>query len=151
VPKRLFQIRRSKHVTRSVQVPLACSSLNDGDAFVLDAGATIYTWFGTQSPPFEKERTAQMAHNLAEQRHGHAQVIVDVGDECHKFWELLGGKGEIQAPSPADDEELLEQETKLYVLSMLHVLPWRDTTLPLLIIMVSRRIIMLRRKQKHNP
>jgi len=117
VPKRLFRVHRAKHVTRSFQVPLACSSLNDGDAFLLDAGTTIYTWFGTQSSPFEKERTAQMAHNLAENRHGHCKVEVDVDDDHEEFWPLLGGKGEIQAPSPAEEEEPLEHETKMYVLS----------------------------------
>ena len=73
VPTRLFRIHRAHHVTKSVQVPLSCSSLNDGDSFVLDAGTTIYTWFGSQSSPFEKEHTAQMAHNLAKERHGHCK------------------------------------------------------------------------------
>lgn len=118
VPTRLFRVHRSKQVTRSFQVPLTCKSLNDGDAFLLDAGSTIFTWFGTQSSPFEKERTAQMAHNLAENRHGHCKVIVDVEDDNEEFWSLLGGRGEIQAPSPdEDDEPLEEQETKMYVLS----------------------------------
>ena len=118
VPKRLFRVHRAKHVTRSFQVPLSCASLNDGDAFLLDAGNVIYTWFGTQSSPFEKERTAQVAHNLAENRHGHARVQVDVDDDNEEFWNLLGGKGEIQAPSPTEEEEPLEhEETKMYVLS----------------------------------
>lgn len=118
VPTRLFRIHRSKHVTRSFQVPLACTSLNDGDSFLLDAGTTIYTWFGTQSSPFEKEHTAQMAHNLAENRHGHCRVHVDVDDGNDEFWNFLGGRGEIQAPSPEDnEEETFEQETKMYVLS----------------------------------
>mmetsp|Transcript_5913 Transcript_5913/g.10798 ORF Transcript_5913/g.10798 Transcript_5913/m.10798 type:complete len:376 (+) Transcript_5913:91-1218(+) len=120
IPTRLFRIHRAHHVTRSFQVPLSCDSLNDGDSFLLDAGNTIYTWFGSQSSPFEKERTAQMAHNLAKERHGHARVKVDVNDEENEFWNLLGGKGEIQALSPDDDEEEeepIEFETKMYVLS----------------------------------
>lgn len=117
IPKRLYQIHRAKQVTRSFQVPLACSSLNDGDAFLLDSGSTIYTWFGTQSSPFEKERTAQMAHNMAENRHGRCKVEVDVDDDNEEFWALLGGKGEIQAPSPTETEEPVEHETKMYVLS----------------------------------
>jgi len=117
IPKRLFQVHRTKQVTRSFQVPLSCSSLNDGDSFLLDAGNTIYTWFGTQSSPFEKGRTAQMAHNLADTRGGHCTVEVDVDDENEEFWSLLGGRGEIQAPSPTEAEEPVEFTTKMYVLS----------------------------------
>jgi hypothetical protein len=119
IPTRLFRVHRAHHVTRSFQVPLSCASLNDGDSFLLDAGNTIYTWFGSQSSPFEKERTAQMAHNLAKERHGHARVKVDVKDDEEEFWNLLGGRGEIQALSPDDDaeEEPFEFETKMYVLS----------------------------------
>jgi hypothetical protein len=119
IPTRLFRVHRAHHVTRSFQVPLSCASLNDGDSFLLDAGNTIYTWFGSQSSPFEKERTAQMAHNLAKERHGHARVKVDVKDDEEEFWNLLGGRGEIQALSPDDDEEEepFEFETKMYVLS----------------------------------
>lgn len=119
VPKRLFQIHRSHRVTRSFQVPLSCSSLNDGDAFLLDAGNSIYTWFGTSCSPFEKERAAEMAHNLAESRYGHAKVVMDVRDDSSYFWDLLGGKGVIKPATELLDEPAVgtEHETKMYVLS----------------------------------
>ena len=37
IPTRLFHIRRTNRHTRCVQVPASCNSLNQGDAFVLDA------------------------------------------------------------------------------------------------------------------
>lgn len=119
VPKRLFQIHRSHRVTRSSQVPPSCSSLNDGDAFLLDAGNSVYTWFGTSCTPFEKERAAEMAHNLAENRHGHAKVEIDVGDDNPDFWDLLGGKGVIKPALELFDEPpaATELETRMYVLS----------------------------------
>ena len=44
---RLFEIRKTGKHTRSHQVPCKRSSLNHANAFVLDAGLTIYKFFLT--------------------------------------------------------------------------------------------------------
>lgn len=88
----------SEHATRCFQVPLKCSSLNNGDAFLLDAGEKVYTWFGTSVSPFEKSKSATMAHNIRQSRlsFGSCECILDVEDDNEDFWQLLGGKGEIK-------------------------------------------------------
>jgi hypothetical protein len=115
IPKRLFRVFRKDKTTRSVEVPLACSSLNDGDAFILDAGNKIYTWFGSGVSAFEKNESASIAQQLTDSRGGHAEFVVDVGDDNEDFWSLLGGKGDI---APAEDAaEPPAFETKMYILS----------------------------------
>merc|ERR1712194_433936 len=94
---RLYRMMKkpSEQTTRCFQVPLKCSSLNDGDAFLLDAGETIYTWFGSSVSGFEKNRSATIAHDIRQDRHTHGscECILDVEDDNEDFWELLGGKG----------------------------------------------------------
>lgn len=94
-------VKRPGSQTRCFQVPLSCSSLNDGDAFLLDSGSKIYTWFGSSVSAFEKSKSAQVAHNMKHNRTGGCECILDVEDDNEEFWELLGGKGEI---APAEDD-----------------------------------------------
>lgn len=117
VPKRLFRIKRRGKVTRCKEMPLKCASLNDGDAFVLDAGDVVYTWFGSQVSPFEKSKSAQIAHNYCEDRHGHCTKVFDVADDNEEFWELLGGKGPIMSAEEAEDDVPEETETKMFTVS----------------------------------
>lgn len=114
-PDRLFCIHKVNGVTRSVQVPMKRESLNQGDAFLLDTGASIYTWFGSTVNPFEKNKAAVMARNMATNLHGHAQVFPDVGDDNDEFWELLGGRGDIKEGVENAPPEPMG--TRMYVLS----------------------------------
>jgi len=111
----------SEHTTRAFQVPLKCSSLNDGDAFLLDAGEKIYTWFGSSVSAFEKNLSATMAHNIRQNRltYGSCDCISDVEDDNEDFWELLGGKGKIQPQCERDTEKgsLDSFLKKMYVVS----------------------------------
>lgn len=118
--KKLYRVRKegSKPV-RCFEVPLKCSSLDDGDAFVLDAGKKIYTWFGKSVSPFEKNKSATVAHNLRENRlgdgGGRCDAVFDVQDDDEEFWALLGGKGKIR---PAQDSVGgIEQPSKMYIVS----------------------------------
>lgn len=75
--------------TNVIEVACARDSLNHGDCFILDAGASIYVWKGDECSPFE----AQMA-NMAAVTH----EIVD------GFWAALplGGEGAIVLPEPVE-------------------------------------------------
>lgn len=96
IPTRLFHIRRTDGKTHTVQVPPKCSSLNQGDAFVLDAGDVIYTWYGEQASPFEKSSAGTLSYNLANtDGRKTTRLENDVEDDNEEFWTLLGGKGEI--------------------------------------------------------
>lgn len=112
----LFRVYKkpSCRTTQCFQVPLKCSSLNDGDAFLLDAGDKIYTWFGSSVSAFEKSKSASVAHNIRENRLGKCECVLDVEDDNEEFWALLGGKEEIK---PAEEDKVESAEKKMYVLS----------------------------------
>ena len=121
---RLFLVHRKDRKTMVIEVSIE-QGMNHGDAFLLDCNDKIYTWFGTSSSPFEKNKAAQIAHDLAVARSGHA-VVVRVEDDADAdaavFWETLGCTRE-DIKDTVDYEELFSdsssdtQETKLYVLS----------------------------------
>lgn len=117
IPTRLLQVRKKGHVVRSFQVPLSCSSLNEGDAFFLDNGTHVFTWYGKDCSPFEKSHTAELAHNLASNRFGHCKVHVDVEDDNDDFWSLLGGKNEIKPAEAFQDKDMPTDENKMYILT----------------------------------
>lgn len=117
--QRLYRVYKKKgeQTTRCFEVPLKCSSLNDGDAFLLDAGSKVYTWFGSSVSAFEKSKSATVAHNLKENRLKNCECILDVEDDNEEFWGLLGGKGEIK-PAEEDSKDTSESvEKKMYVVS----------------------------------
>mmetsp|Transcript_91504 Transcript_91504/g.222204 ORF Transcript_91504/g.222204 Transcript_91504/m.222204 type:complete len:204 (-) Transcript_91504:137-748(-) len=92
MPRLLLAKRVSGHV-HIVQVPTERDSLNQGDAFVLDGGVKIYTWFGGESSPFEKQAANTYAENIENERSGKAKVL----EPDDNFWALLGGPGEVKA------------------------------------------------------
>lgn len=95
---RLLRVVRSKSQTRVLQVALARASLNDGDAFVLDAGLKVYAWFGAASSAFEKTQAAQTVANIVSSRSGKASKA----EPDDAFWAALGGPGPV-APAAAAD------------------------------------------------
>jgi len=115
VPDRLFQVIRKDNVTTCHEVPCESSSLNDGDAFILDIGDKVFTWFGSTVSPFEKNKSADVAQRITDSRGGHCEMFVDVGDDNDDFWSRLGGKGDI-APA-SDDAEPEPQGSKMYVVT----------------------------------
>lgn len=104
MPNRLFHVRKTGRVTRSRQVPVSCESLNQGDAFLLDTGSKVLTWYGSSASPFEKERCAEMAYNIVQSRGGHCVAENDVDDDHALFWYLLGGKTDIKEASEVTDD-----------------------------------------------
>lgn len=116
LPTRLFQVHKKGRQVRSFQVPLTFKSLNEADAFLLDTdnGRRIYTWFGSGANPFEKNKVSEMAHNMANNRHGHCTVETDVGMDKEEFWTALGGKGHIKPASEAADEAVPEHQLVMY-------------------------------------
>lgn len=118
-PNRLFHIRRENHITRSYQVPLSLESLNHGDAFVLDTGKIIYTWYGESCSPFEKSKAAEIAHNITSSRHGKSTCEEDVSYSNEEFWGIFGGKGTIKG---ADEYVTLRRpseilKTRMYLIT----------------------------------
>lgn len=114
IPTRLFQVHKEGKITRSREVPVSHTSLNDGDAFLLDTGNVIYSWFGTTASPFEKERTAQTGMRMKDSRGGHATFVVDVGNDNDDFWKAIGGKGPIASEAEAAYPTTEETEPKMF-------------------------------------
>jgi hypothetical protein len=121
LPSRLFHVRKNngEKSVRVFEVELNCSSMNHGDAFVLDAGKVIYTWYGEQSSPFEKSKASMVANNLSYNRTGYLGTVEDVGNENDDFWSLLkGSKGSIkEADDFKDDHVPKDILTKMYILT----------------------------------
>jgi len=93
LPTRLFHIRRTDGKTHTVQAPPRCSSMNTGDAFVVDAGDVVYSWFGELASPFEKSVAGTLLHNLANgEGRNVARQVSDVEDDNEEFWTVLGGQ-----------------------------------------------------------
>jgi len=115
---RLFRVvkKKGEKTVRCFQVPVSCSSLNQGDAFVLDTGKKIFTWFGSMVSPFEKSKAAQVAHNMRENRLGDCETFPDIDDENEDFWKLLGGRSEI-GPAQDDAPVMKQAVKKMYLLS----------------------------------
>ena len=98
---RLLQIRKTKHTIKATMVPCARSSLNQGDCFILDTGAKVYSWQGDTSSPFEKAKCGQVAHNMVAKRLGKSTHEEHVDGA---FWEALGGEGEVKSAEEGDEK-----------------------------------------------
>jgi len=112
---RLLHIKgRGKHVAVT-EVALSHTSLNSGDAFVLDGGLQIYSWLGKSSGPGEKLKAAQLARALDDERGGKpANTVYNEGDsDAGPFWTLLGGEGPVKSASEGGDDTQQEQRTKV--------------------------------------
>ena len=90
-------------------MPIAADSLNEGDVFVLDAGAVICVWCGASSNQQvlsssvfawmmpvsqEQKKGEQFACTInREERGGNSVVqLFQQGDEPPSFWDALGGE-----------------------------------------------------------
>jgi len=119
---RLLHLKGARHI-RVTEVPLARASLNSGDVFIVDAGLTLYQFNGKIANGMEKNKAAQLARAIDDERKGLAKVIVieegDKAGDAADFWKLLGGEGPI-APADNKDKEaaaLEKKEKKLLRLS----------------------------------
>ena len=118
--RRLYRVYKKDgdRAVRCFEVPMKFSSLNDGDAFILDAGTKLYTWFGSSVSPFERNKCASVAHNIMQNRLGKCEFIEEVGSDDEEFWDLLGGMGTIKTAEDAVDITSREVvQKKMYVVS----------------------------------
>lgn len=130
---KLYLVKKVNRVTKSIQIPIhgsddAPGGLNHADAFVLDCNDKVYTWFGDTCSPFEKNKAAQVAHNITKSRNGEAILVEDVGDDDSQdedaiaFWDVIGCKRD-DLPQDTkysidnDGDSFPNQATKLSVLS----------------------------------
>uniref|UniRef100_A0A6Q2X982 Scinderin n=1 Tax=Esox lucius TaxID=8010 RepID=A0A6Q2X982_ESOLU len=95
--QRLFHIK-GRRVVRAIEVTLSWSSFNRGDCFIVDLGAVIYQWCGSDCNKFERLKAAQVAAGIRDnERNGRAKlVVVEEGSEPLEFIEVSDASGEMQ-------------------------------------------------------
>jgi len=105
-PRLLHVSGYQKHV-QVYQVALKIESLNDHDAFVLDAGLKIWQFNGTKSSAWEKRKANAIVDELTASRNGKVQksyIIDGLQDKgsplIEEFWGFFGGR-----PDAINDEE----------------------------------------------
>ncbi|CAM9522754.1 unnamed protein product [Chrysoparadoxa australica] len=115
---RLLQCKGLRKKVRVVEVPLALSSLNNGDVFVLDNGLQLWQWNGTEAGVFEKRQANEIIAAVKSDRKGKPSTqILDGEEECDEFWALLGGMGEIASAEAGGPDDVEGGEKKLLKLS----------------------------------
>nr|XP_023665346.1 gelsolin-like [Paramormyrops kingsleyae] len=94
--QRLLQVK-GRRVVRAIEVPLSWASFNRGDCFILDFGAEIYQWCGSQSNRFERLKATQVAKGIRDnERSGRARLFIcEEGEEKEKITEVLGTKPDL--------------------------------------------------------
>ena len=91
---KLLQVKKVGKQTNIIEVVCQRESLNHGDAFILDAGASIYVWKGDSCSPFEAQMANMAAEALEATRNGMPAKTAEIDDA---FWEALGGEVDIAA------------------------------------------------------
>jgi len=85
---RLLQFK-GRSVVQNTEVSAKATSLNHGDAFVLDLGAKVYVWQGKQANQMEKFAAGNYAETLKVENN--AEIIPLKDEGCDEFWTALGG------------------------------------------------------------
>lgn len=91
-PTRLLQVS-GKRTVRLQEVPLALSSLNKSDSFILDAGFDIYVFYGENSTRSEKLKAVQVARSIDDIDRGARATVLRIEEDPknEKFWSYFGG------------------------------------------------------------
>lgn len=108
---RLLHLKGKRHI-RLRQVPLALSSVNSGDVFVLDLGLTLVQFNGRQSGAMERAKAAEICRSIDSERDGKPQVIVfDESDkQFPEEWTKVLGTGAIASAKAGGDDESFEKK-----------------------------------------
>jgi len=89
----LLQTRHHKETKTTIafETALTASSLNLGDAFILDIGTKIYVWRPSKADTNEKYFANVYAQKLQDSRKETEIVVLEEEGEDN-FWKVLGGK-----------------------------------------------------------
>lgn len=103
---RLLHIKGKRKTVTATQVPLKGSSFNKGDCFILDIGLKIFVWIGSSAGIWEKQKVAELARGLDDERGGKPEVITcNEGSDGDFRWDLVeGGKPDPIPDATSDDE-----------------------------------------------
>jgi hypothetical protein len=84
---------KGKRTVRANEVPVAISSLNKGDVFILDKGLKIFLFNGPAANKYEKAKGIEVANRInAVERGGRADLILlETDPRNSEFWGHFGG------------------------------------------------------------
>jgi len=111
---------KGKKTVRALEVPLAVSSLNSGDSFVLDGGLEVFVFQGKETNVQEKNKALEVARAITQERGKAKLITVNEGDgDSGNFWKILGASGpqSISGAEKGSDEAVTAPECSLYRLS----------------------------------
>jgi len=116
---RLIQFKGKLSVQSVPVTPVLASSLNHGDAFVLDIGNMVYIWRGAHSKHTEKFAALSYAEKIKSDRQGKTKIETLEDSGCEEFWAVLkGGIDQVKSEAEGgDDEKGLQKVRKLFKLS----------------------------------
>lgn len=88
----LFQVQGLRHdCARAIQVDLVASSLNSSHCYILQDGASFFSWTGSLSSPSEHNILDRMMNKLFPLKQS---LLLREGSEPEHFWKTLGGRSE---------------------------------------------------------
>lgn len=119
-PTVLLHVKGKRNV-RTNEVPVAATSLNEGDVFILDMGLKLFLWWGGSANKQERLKGMQVMARLYNSRGAKpVQVVVNDEPDNAEFWGALGGSAsDVKSAEAggADDDEKAMGELKLYKVS----------------------------------
>jgi len=99
---KLWQVRRTPKKAIIVEEEQCTrASLNHRDAFIVQSERSIYVWNGDSASPFVKNKANQKAEQMEAESNGELTVTHEIDA---KFWEALGGEGDITAADAVGEE-----------------------------------------------
>jgi gelsolin len=115
-PTRLLHVHGDRKLVYVDEVPMASTSLNQGDVFILDLGLKLIQWNGSKSSGAERIKAGQYAAAIDSERSGKATISVhSEGDsDLAEFWKVLGGEAAIQPPL---EHKVVKREKAVWKLS----------------------------------
>lgn len=112
---RLIQFK-GRSVIQSIEVPAKASSMNHGDAFVLETGLKIFIWKGKEAGQMEKFAASQYADQL--KLDVKIQVIHLEDDGSDEFWGILkGSKKDVKSAKEGGDDNKAAKKRILFRIS----------------------------------
>jgi len=110
---KLLHIKGKNRIT-VCEVPITADSLNDEDAFVLDAGLKVYAWFGVKAGVNDKFKGNMICEEIRDSRKG-VEIIHLTHEGSDDFWSTLGGKKPIKAKEEVNVDKVEKNELYQFV------------------------------------
>jgi len=120
--RRLLHVKGTGNHILVNEVAPSRDSLNSGDAFILDYDkATVYQFHGSKAGIMEKNKAAEVAHAISNERGACKVVVIDEAEkpagDAKNFWDAVGGHGTIKTAQQGGDDKKIKYNKRLFRLS----------------------------------